>query len=700
MTEPSREIQRNGAACQSPIEPLPPVVEEGRPDGKCSVQPRQSKLDWEPFLLESLQVLPYTFEMNKISETEPAKPDIASALVDFQRQSLSKEMENTVVKSERKFLHCPICRCLYVIPVTLSCGHTLCKTCVLSEGSGQNSEIDCRQCGSRNFTNKPSVNVLITHLLQQWFPVEYESEVKELENVQRGSLQGDQKKVVASLSNVLENSPFNFTALKWRSQAFFQMGMCKQALKDADLACRLRPFLPCGFYQRGVILVGMDEYDQAAICFARCVALDSSNAEYHAELISCLNKLVNSKNADGLKFFLKPGSFSKSPSKQTGNAGEANNQERIGRELNKRRNLSKINSTVVTESVFLSKKLKRTLQETLLDNNGCQGVCLSPNVENSQSKRSRVGSFQMEERNIEDLECEICYSILFQPVTTACGHTFCRGCLQRSLDFRPECPYCRQSLDCCIVGNIEVTWAVKEMTKTLFPDAYAERERHLADEKEHWKGAGIDANVEVPIFVCMLAFPYLRYPLHIFEPRYRLMIRKCLELGTRMFGMCSMDPDKGFSDYGTMLYIEKVDVLSDGRSIIQTTARRRFRVISRATRDGFNIAKVEWLEDEAPKAKDEFQELEVLHADCGRRLELWFNNLTQLQQTCITNAIGPMPCLEEKLVSNPNGPSWLWWALAAIPLQDRAKLIILSMTSLNERLRSIRRFLGLLITVK
>ena len=43
---------------------------------------------------------------------------------------------------------------------------------------------------------------------------------------------------------------------------------------------------------------------------------------------------------------------------------------------------------------------------------------------------------------------------------------------------------------------------------------------------------------EVPIFVCTLAYPKVVCPLHIFEPRYRLMIRQCMESGTRQFGMC------------------------------------------------------------------------------------------------------------------------------------------------------------------
>lgn len=49
----------------------------------------------------------------------------------------------------------------------------------------------------------------------------------------------------------------------------------------------------------------------------------------------------------------------------------------------------------------------------------------------------------------------------------------------------------------------------------------------------------------VPIFVCTMAYPTVPCPLHVFEPRYRLMIRRCMDTGTRQFGMCINDSDKG-----------------------------------------------------------------------------------------------------------------------------------------------------------
>jgi len=48
----------------------------------------------------------------------------------------------------------------------------------------------------------------------------------------------------------------------------------------------------------------------------------------------------------------------------------------------------------------------------------------------------------------------------------------------------------------------------------------------------------VDAITTVPIFVCSLALPTMPCPLHVFEPRYRHMIRQVMESGIRQFGMC------------------------------------------------------------------------------------------------------------------------------------------------------------------
>ena len=43
----------------------------------------------------------------------------------------------------------------------------------------------------------------------------------------------------------------------------------------------------------------------------------------------------------------------------------------------------------------------------------------------------------------DDLECSLCSNLLFEPVTTPCGHSFCRACFARTTDHSNKCPLCR-----------------------------------------------------------------------------------------------------------------------------------------------------------------------------------------------------------------------------------------------------------------
>ena len=46
-------------------------------------------------------------------------------------------------------------------------------------------------------------------------------------------------------------------------------------------------------------------------------------------------------------------------------------------------------------------------------------------------------------REVDDLDCILCLKLLFEPVTTPCGHSFCRPCFARALDHGNKCPCCR-----------------------------------------------------------------------------------------------------------------------------------------------------------------------------------------------------------------------------------------------------------------
>merc|ERR1711971_397311 len=82
-----------------------------------------------------------------------------------------------------------------------------------------------------------------------------------------------------------------------------------------------------------------------------------------------------------------------------------------------------------------------------------------------------VGAFTEEElRELAiDFECTLCKRIFYEPVTSTCGHVFCKECITRWLDHNPGCPICRRSLFHFInVWKLEVTTMIDDFVKIFF----------------------------------------------------------------------------------------------------------------------------------------------------------------------------------------------------------------------------------------
>ncbi|NWR59488.1 LONF1 protein, partial [Bucorvus abyssinicus] len=294
--------------------------------------------------------------------------------------------------------------------------------------------------------------------------------------------------------------------------------------------------------------------------------------------------------------------------------------------------------------------------------------------------------------SISDLECSLCIRMFFEPVTTPCGHTFCKECLERCLDHRPNCPLCKQSLrEYLKAGSYNPTVLLQDIMLATFPEQLAERwELHRAEMAEL---SNLTKNI--PIFVCTMSFPGIACPLHVFEPRYRLMIRRCQETGTRMFGMCIYENGKSFADYGCMLEIRQIELLPDGRSLVDTVGRRRFRVLSRGHRDGYNTADIEYLVDKKV-AGEELQELQCLH-ESTYRLAQQFCDHGDLASRHISMQHGPLPEKEEDIQASADGPTWCWWLISILPLDPSYQLNLFSTTSLRARLTQLQHILTALL---
>lgn len=201
---------------------------------------------------------------------------------------------------------------------------------------------------------------------------------------------------------------------------------------------------------------------------------------------------------------------------------------------------------------------------------------------------------------LSELECQVCTLLFFEPVTTPCGHTFCKNCLLRSLDHSDKCPLCRADFPgFAFFQEHPINHAINRLLVELFSELYLER-KAVSEEL-------VDSSLNTPLFVCTLAFPSIPTFLHVFEPRYRLMMRRAMERDRR-FGMVLPSRNNGgVHEYGTMLEIRNMQLLQDGRSMVETMGVGRFKVLEHGTLDGYTVGRIQVIEDITPEQEAELE---------------------------------------------------------------------------------------------
>ncbi|MEX1323353.1 MAG: LON peptidase substrate-binding domain-containing protein [Synechococcaceae cyanobacterium] len=118
---------------------------------------------------------------------------------------------------------------------------------------------------------------------------------------------------------------------------------------------------------------------------------------------------------------------------------------------------------------------------------------------------------------------------------------------------------------------------------------------------------------ELPLFPLpdVVLFPQEVLPLHIFEPRYRMLLRTVMA-EDRRFGVVRWDPQKRrMADVGCCAEIIHCQTQEDDRSNIVTMGQQRFRVLDTVREAPFRVALVSWIEDETTSAPGDLSTLAV-----------------------------------------------------------------------------------------
>ncbi|XP_012594891.1 LON peptidase N-terminal domain and RING finger protein 3 isoform X3 [Microcebus murinus] len=556
---------------------------------------------------------------------------------------------------------CRKCHGFLSDPVSLSCGHTFCKLCL---ERGRAADRRCALCGvklsalmvatgrargaRRAGQQAPPppplrVNVVLSGLLGKLFP----GPARASQLRHEGNRLYRERQVEAALlkyNEAVRLAPNDHLLYSNRSQIYFTLESHEDALHDAEIACKLRPM---GFKE-------------------------------NQELPHCSSQEEATARGDGGSLL--------DPAKEKEDGPQDNMKAQEGEE--EKQDATSPEASSIKTGKCQEKKRKHCQTEPQEDTE-------VPNKSSKQDPPADPGakpvlSIPLASFDASDLECSLCMRLFYEPVTTPCGHTFCLKCLERCLDHNAKCPLCKDGLSQCLASRkYSKNVIMEELIAKFLPEELKERRRLYEEEMEELS----NLNKNVPIFVCTMAYPTVPCPLHIFEPCYRLMIRRCIETGTRQFGMCLGDPVKGFAEYGCILEIRNVQFFADGRSVVDSIGKRRFKVLHQGQRDGYNTADIEYIEDQKVQGED-CAELMGLHNCVYEQASSWFHSLKSSLKNRILNHFGPMPEKDADPQINPNGPAWCWWTLAVLPLESRAQLPFLAMRSLKDRLNGIRRVLA------
>lgn len=287
-------------------------------------------------------------------------------------------------------------------------------------------------------------------------------------------------------------------------------------------------------------------------------------------------------------------------------------------------------------------------------------------------------------RRTDDFECTLCLKLLYEPVTTPCGHSFCRSCLLQAMDHGNRCPMCRTVLFIS-PRTYPISVTLNNIIQKNFLEEYAERK----SENESLLHLGTDL---MPLFVMDVVLPCQKLSLNIFEPRYRLMVRRIME-GNHRMGMVIIDSATGsIADVACEVEIVECEPLPDGRFYLEVEGRRRFRILESWDQDGYRVAKVEWIVDiHPPEGSPEREDLRQLASAAAELARTWIRNAREAARTGRRSRHME---LQAEGMPGPGDPEkFSFWLVNLLTLRPTQRLELLRLRDTRER---ITRSLSLL----
>ncbi|KAK3537973.1 hypothetical protein QTP70_024791 [Hemibagrus guttatus] len=370
-------------------------------------------------------------------------------------------------------LQCSICLEVFTDPITTPCGHNFCKSCI-TQSWDTSPQCNCPYCKEK-FTMRPELKINIT--LREVADHFKKKTVSEKPQVLCDICIGVKQKAVKSCLDcgvtfcTSHLEPHNYFPKNYKKHKLIkavknlEKYTCQKHERPLELFCRDDQMYLCQFCTEGQhkdhkVIPLEEESGQRKSQLGKTQSELQQMIQERLKKIQEINHSVELSKAELLKVIEEK---QKAAEKQA--EGLIKKLEQEIEELKKRdaelEQLSHTddhlhllqvypslriaphtkNWTEISINTELSVDTLRTalsqLQKTL---NEKLSVTLNEKLRETVTGES--SSLLTEEQ----LQCSICLEVFTDPVTTPCGHNFCKSCITQSWDTSPQCncPYCKE----------------------------------------------------------------------------------------------------------------------------------------------------------------------------------------------------------------------------------------------------------------
>ncbi len=223
--------------------------------------------------------------------------------------------------------------------------------------------------------------------------------------------------------------------------------------------------------------------------------------------------------------------------------------------------------------------------------------------------------------------------------------------------------------------------------------------------------------MEIPLFpLHTVLAPGIALPLHVFEPRYRALVRRCLDTSTP-FGVVLIregsevlppgddEHELSISAVGTLAEIREASRFSDGRWRLLVVGDRRFVVRDvHPDREAYLVADVDLLEDEVGDATaaralvrrvtrrfvDYLRLLQPRDGEAAEPIDVQVEVEVEVPEDAAAEAAGGGPAELVTALDIPDDPSMLSFLLTGIvQVEPDRRQELLEAATAEERLREL-----------